>query len=106
MDYSKTFWTIMLILFIIYISIFMASSNGYYEYENKNKTILTEEKMKEFEDDVANGKSVDLKNYFEDNNKNYENKITNAGNTISNIISTSIFKSLEESFKLIEKLVE
>ena len=37
MDYSKTFWTIILILFIIYISIFMASRIGYYEYENKTK---------------------------------------------------------------------
>lgn len=106
MDYSKTFWTIMLVFFIIFISIFMASSTGYYEYENKSRTVLTEEKMKEFEEDVANGKSVDLKNYFEDNNKNYDNKITDVGSTISNIVSTSIFKGLEKSFKLIEKLVE
>lgn len=106
MDYSKVFWTIMLVLFIIFISIFVASSSGYYEYENKNKKVLTEEKMKEFEEDVANGKSVDLKNYFEDNTKNYENKVTDAGNLVSNVISTSILKGLEESFKLIEKLVE
>lgn len=106
MNFSKIFWTIMLIFFIIFITIFLASSSGYYEYENKNKKVLTEEKMKEFEEDVANGRSVDLKNYFEDNTKNYENKVTNIGNSISNTISTSILKGLEKSFKLIEKLVE
>ena len=106
MKYKKIFWTIMLIFFLIFISILFASNSGYYEYENINKKVLTEEKMKEFEDDVKNGKSIDLKNYFIENDKKYENKVTGFGDILSSIITDGVEKGLEESVKLFEKLVE
>lgn len=105
MKASKIFWSIMLFFFIIFISIFMASSSGYYEYENKNKMKLTEEKMKQFEEDVANGKNVDVKDYITENEKDYENNITLIGDKMSNIVNNSITKGLEGSFKFIDKLI-
>lgn len=105
MNNSKPFWIIMLIFFVIYISIFMASKSGYYEYENKNNKLLTEAKMKQFEEDVKNGKNIDLKNYFDENNVNYDNKVTIFGNKVSNIVNATVSKSLQGSFKIIEKLI-
>ena len=104
MKETKPFWTILSIFFIVYISIFMASKSGYYEYENRNRKELTEKKMKEFEEDVKNGKNVDLKNYFKENDVNYENKITIVGNKVSQIVTSGVNKSLEGSFKVLEKL--
>lgn len=104
MKYSKTFWTILSIFFVIYISIFMASKSGYYEYENKNKKEFTEKKMREFEEDVKNGKNIDLKNYFKENEINYENKVTIVGNKLSSIVTNGVNKGLEGSFKVFEKL--
>lgn len=105
MDISKVFWSILLVLFVIFISIFIASSSGYYEYENRNKMKLTEEKMKQFEQDVADGKSVDLKNYLETEEKDYENNVTVIGDKMSNLVNEGITKGLEGSFKIIEKLI-
>lgn len=106
MNYSKVFWIIMLIFFVIFISIFMASRTGYYEYENSNKAKLTEEKMKKFEEDISNGKEVDIKNYLTEDKKDYDNKVTNIGNKMSSLVTTGVSKGLEESFKLIEKLLQ
>lgn len=105
MDISKVFWSILLVLFVIFISIFIASSSGYYEYENRNKMKLTEEKMKQFEQDVADGKSVDFKNYLETEEKDYENNVTVIGDKMSNLVNEGITKGLEGSFKIIEKLI-
>lgn len=104
MNFTKIFWSIFFGLFIIYISIFMASKSGYYEYENKTKKVLTEEKMKEFENDVKKGKNIDLKNYFKNEDINYENKITNVGSKFSSFINAFVNEGLETSFKVMEKL--
>ena len=106
MNISKPFWTIMGIFFIIFISIFISSSNGYYEYKNKEDRVLTDEKIKEFEQDIKENKNVDIKNYYVNNEKEYNNKMTRVGEKISYIVTNSISKGLEGSFKLIEKLVE
>ena len=61
---KKIFNTIIFVLFMLYISFYIASVSGYYEYEKKEETTLTNEKMKEFEKDLKEGKKVDIKKYF------------------------------------------
>lgn len=104
MDLEKSFWTVMLIFFIIFISIFMASKSGYYEYENRNRKEFTEEKIKEFEEDVKLGKNIDIKDYLTDNEKNYENKVTKIGETASSLITNGVTKGIEGTIKVFEKL--
>ena len=62
---------IFLILLFTFTTLYIASYNGYYEYSNNKKVTLTNEKIKEFEEDVKNGKKIDLENYIvmEKNNK-------------------------------------
>ena len=105
MNYSKAFWSILLVLFVIFISILMASKSGYYEYENRNKKVFTEEKMKEFEEDVKLGKNIDIKNYLSEEEKDYTNKVTKIGDAASSLISNGISKGLEDSFKILEKFL-
>lgn len=105
MNISKIFWGFILVLFVIFISIFIASKSGYYEYENKNKKIFTEEKMKEFEEDVRLGKNIDIKKYLKSDEKDYTNKITKVGDIASSLISRGITKGLEGSFKFLEKML-
>ena len=45
---KKIFNTIMFVLFTLYISFYVASVSGYYEYEKSEQNKMTEEKMKEF----------------------------------------------------------
>ena len=84
----------------------IASVSGYYEYEKSEQNKMTEEKMKEFENDIKNGKKVDIKDYLTDNKVKYDNKVTEIGNTLSDLINNGITGSLEKTFKVVEKLIE
>ncbi len=106
MKLKKIFNTTVFCLFVIFLSIYGASKSGYYEYENKKKTTLTESKIKEFERDIENGKNVNIKDYLVDDTKHYDNKITHLGTKLSNVINNGIISGLEKSFKVIEKMVQ
>lgn len=103
---KKIFNTIIFILFTFYISFYIASVSGYYEYEKKAESEMTEEKMKEFEKDIKDGKKVDIKKYLTNNSKKYDNKVTDVGNALSDIINNGITSGLEKTFKIIEKLIQ
>ena len=103
---KKVFNTIIFSLFILFVSLYVASETGYYEYENKEKVKLTEEKIKQFEKDIEEGKRVDIKKYLTSTKKNYDNKITKLGNTLSDFVDYSMMESIEKTFKMIEKLLK
>ena len=52
------------------------------------------------------GKKVDIKKYLTDNTKKYDNKVTDIGNTLSDMINNGISGGLEKTFKVVEKLIE
>lgn len=106
MNYKKIFNCTVFCLFVIFLSIYGASKSGYYEYENKKEAQFTEESIKQFEKDIADGKNVNIKDYLKNDTKNYDNKITNLGNTLSNVVSDGIVSGLEKTFKVVEKLIE
>ncbi len=103
---KKIFNTIVFCLFALFVSLYFASVNGYYEYQNEEKTKITEEKMKEFEEDLKNGKNIDIKDYLTEDNKNYDNKVTEFGLTLSDIVNNGILHGLERTFNIVEKLIE
>lgn len=103
---KKVFNTTIFCLFVIFLSIYGASKSGYYEYENQKQAELTEDKIKEFESDIASGKNVSIKDYLKDDRKHYDNKITNIGSSLSNILNDGIINGLEKGFKIVEKLIE
>ena len=52
----KDVWLgIFIFLLVIFFGLYFSSKTGYYETEEKNKTILTLEQIKAFETDVQNG---------------------------------------------------
>ena len=75
---------------------------GYYNIATKNK-ILTEEKLKEFENDVKNGKNIDIINYIDDTT-NYKNFYSNIGYNISIGIDNILNKGLKELGNVLKKL--
>lgn len=99
---KNIFLRIIFTLFIIYFSLYIMDNLGYYNVASKNK-ILTEEKIKEFETDVKNGTSIDIKKYVEDNN-NYNNTYSNFGYNLSTGIDTFLNKGLKKVGKVLKKL--
>ena len=47
-----------------------------------------------------------VKKYLTDNTKKYDNKVTDIGNTLSDMINNGISGGLEKTFKVVEKLIE
>ena len=68
------------------MGLYIASISGYYEAQVGNKVALTDEAIRKFEEDVLEGKSVDIKSYVTKDSKDYSNKFTDAGDKISESI--------------------
>ena len=103
---NKIFSRIFLALFIAFLAIYVSSASGYYEFEQHNKMVLTEEKIKEFEQDVADGKEVDIKNYIVSDTPNYQNSVSKLGNTFSTQLEKFVQSGLESTFEFLNKLLQ
>lgn len=104
---KKTFKTMFVISFIIYMSLFIMNNTGYYNFSLKKQKELTEEQIKKFENDVKNGVDIDIESYLEVKNVSYQNNTSKLGLTISsgieNIVKNSIYKILDLIGGLVEE---
>ena len=97
---------LLVFLFISFAIIFVSNQTGYYEYSNNKKNVFTEEKIKEFEKDISEGKNVNIKDYLTEETRDYSNNITSFGDGISKLITDSVNTFLKESFNLMQKIVD
>lgn len=102
---SKIFWKFFLILLIGFTALYISEATGYYEFEQHNKKVLTEEKIKQFEDDIENGKNIDINDYIVSNENNYESKLSKIGNKISNKIEKVVSNGLESTFSFLNNIL-
>ena len=98
------FFKILAILFLIYVAITIAYESGYYVTKSQNRAILTKEAMQRFENDLASGTIVDVKDYLVDEHPNYSNKITQIGNKVSIEISDIMTKGISGLFDVLKDL--
>lgn len=103
---NQVFKVLFIFLFIAYITIYTSQKSGYMDFQNYKKMSLTKEKIKEFESDIKAGKKVDLTKYSTNTTRNYSNKLSNAGFSISNGVSSLVNKGVVGLFDTIAKLAE
>ena len=106
MTKNKTLNLIIIIVVIIFITSYLVSYSGYYEYQLQEKTILTNEKIKEFEQDIKNNENIDIKEYINNEEIDYSNKITNIVYKLSENSNKIARKCIKALFKKISYLVE
>ena len=92
------------LLFLIYISLFIANLSGYYESKIREKTIITEEGIKEFESKIQNGESVDVTSFLKNEREDYSSKMSTLGDNFSSNIEGFIAKSMEFVSNIIKSL--
>lgn len=102
---TKIFRLTFIILFAVFITVFISNKYGYYEYKKHEQVTLTQEQIEKFEEDVKNGKSVDIENYVANTNKNYQTKLSQAGLNISNTLANFIKRGVDNFFKKIGQMV-
>ena len=75
---SRHFFRILAILFLVFIALYIAMESGYYEAKLGEKTTLTNDKIEQFEQDIKDGKPVDVDDYLDEPMEDYSNKISKA----------------------------
>lgn len=103
---NKIFKYLFMTFFFSFLVVYFSELTGYYEYQNHQKKALTEEQIKQFEMDVANGKEVDINKYLVVDTKNYNNNLSKLTSKLSDGISTLVQSGVEGTFKYISKLID
>ena len=89
----------LILLLIMFFSLYFSRYTNYQE----SKTILTDQAIKQFENDLKSGKEINPNNYIE-KEKNYNNKASRIGRKTSKLIETGFSKSLKYIMKYVENL--
>lgn len=97
---------LLMVVMVIFISAYYVSNSGYYEYTVHENVVLTNEKIKEFEQDVKENKEIDLVEYLDNDSGNYSNKFTNLIYSFSDSGNKSARKLMKRIFKKISEAVE
>lgn len=97
---------LLLIIVIAFISSYLVASSGYYEYTMQQRTIITNEKIKEFEQDIKNNEDIDLKEYFVEEELDYSNKFTTLVYNISESSSELTKKIIKKLFQKLGSMVD
>ena len=103
---NKILKVIIIIIILIYISAYYTANSGYYEYELQEKTRLTNEKIREFENDVKNNQNIDIKDYLVNTEIDYTNNFTNLVYKINDHGNKFMRKVIKTIFKKLSYLVD
>lgn len=104
-SYKKIFYGFIWFLFLSFLVLYFAQAGGYYEELNNEKATLTEEKIKEFEEDVRKGKEIKVENYVVNMKKDYSNVISDFGLYTSKTFAKYFKKGLNSIFGGMDKVV-
>ena len=94
-----------IVIIVLYLLLYFTYKNGYYERLNEEKRVLTELKIKEYEEDLASGVDVSKKDYVVIR-PSYDNVYTRKTLEISSYIEKIIDKSIKYLFRRISGMIE
>lgn len=97
---------ILILSFTIFVASYFVEKTGYYDYKLQEKTILTSEQIKKFEQDLKDGKKVDIEEYLKKNEKDYSNNITTNITKISLTTNKYLKKGIESIFGILNNFVK
>ena len=90
----RGFKIFLIILIFVYFGLYFSYRNGYYEIRNNEKKVLTEEMIKEYEEDLKNGVDVTNKEY------------TVIAKDYSNIYTKNILKVSKKVEKSLDRIIK
>ncbi|MBR2248502.1 MAG: hypothetical protein IKG58_01925 [Bacilli bacterium] len=90
-----------IILVILFLALYLGQATGYYKYESNKKSVLTKKAIKRYEKDIKEGKTVNIKNYLQEE-KNYSNIASRIGLGVSNLLEVSFNKIIVYIFSSVE----
>lgn len=106
MDKKKIFKLVFSLLFLSFLIGYVIEETGYYEYNLQNKTVMTNEAMSKFEQDLKDGKDVSMEDYVVKTEKDYTSTLTKGTNKVSLKVNNVLKKGIESVFKVLSNFVE
>lgn len=103
---NKIFRRVWFTMFLIFLTLYVSQASGYYEYQVSKKTTFTTEQIKKFEQDIKDGKNIDINEYIANTNKDYQNKLSSSALSLSETISKYTKLGIEKIFSIIGSAVE
>ncbi len=101
---KNPFLRILGLLFLGFISLYIALESGYYEAKVSKKTAMTAESIQKFEEDVKNGNPIDVNTYIFEEKKDYSNHTTDAAVFIGAKVEDFMSKGITEIFGVVKSL--
>ena len=102
---KKVFKITLFLLIGAYFVLYISYCNGYIERKNHEKTVLTDEMIMKYEEDLKNGVDVSKIDYIIEEN-NYSNFYTNMNLKIANRIEKGFDNVIKYIFRKINSVVE
>ena len=96
---------IVLILVFLFFVLYFMQASGYNEYTRNRENMLTEEQIKEYEEDIEAGKDITIKDYLNKDKVNYENKVSELGLDLSRLIEDIFNKGMNTFFEMLNEAV-
>lgn len=96
---------IVLILVFLFFVLYFMQASGYNEYARNRENMLTEEQIKEYEEDIEAGRDVTIKDYLNKDKVNYENKVSELGLDLSRLIEDIFNKGMNAFFEMLNEAV-
>ena len=94
------------IIILTFMFSYIKEKSGYYEYNLQTKKNLTEEEIKKFEQDVKEGRDVDITDYLKDNTTDYSNNLTRATSKLSINLNEYLNKAISNTFDILGRLIK
>ncbi|MDD5836658.1 MAG: hypothetical protein PUD34_05575 [bacterium] len=104
MKKKNYFFNILFVLFIIFMALYIALESGYYDVKMGRKATITEEKLAEFEQDVKDGKEIDLKDYLSDDYVDYSSGVSRIGSSLGTSLDKIMDGGIDDFLKIITSL--
>ena len=91
-------------LFIVFLALFIASSSGYYESKIRDRVVVTEDGIKEFEKLVQNGEEIDIASFLTNEREDYSSKMSNLGDSLTSSVETAVTGGMKYVFNILKSL--
>lgn len=92
------------LLFVVFMALFIASQSGYYESEVRDKVIVTEEKIKEFESLVQKGETIDINTFLDNEREDYRSGMSNLGDNLTSSIASVVSVGMDVMTDILKSL--
>lgn len=92
------------LLFVVFMALYIANMSGYYESKIRDRVIITEEGIKNFEQAIKNGDEIDITSFLNTEREDYSSSMSNFGENVTSSIENVVVGSMDIVSDIIKSL--